>query len=142
MGNLPMDVKEREVEDLFYKFGRIVDIDLKRNMRPPAFAFVEFEDDRDAEDAVSERDGHDYYGYRLRVEVAHGGRGRDRGSDRDRGRGRSGGGGGSSRRTEYRVVITGLPSSASWQDLKDHMRKAGDVCYAQVGGTLREDDLE
>lgn len=28
--------------------------------------------------------------------------------------------------------ITGLPPSGSWQDLKDHMREAGDVCYADV----------
>lgn len=27
---------------------------------------------------------------------------------------------------------TGLPPSGSWQDLKDHMREAGDVCYADV----------
>lgn len=26
----------------------------------------------------------------------------------------------------------GLPQSGSWQDLKDHMREAGDVCYADV----------
>lgn len=26
----------------------------------------------------------------------------------------------------------GLPPSGSWQDLKDHMREAGDVCYADV----------
>ncbi|XP_008943977.1 PREDICTED: serine/arginine-rich splicing factor 1B-like, partial [Merops nubicus] len=25
-----------------------------------------------------------------------------------------------------------LPPSGSWQDLKDHMREAGDVCYADV----------
>ncbi|CAN0340468.1 unnamed protein product, partial [Hapterophycus canaliculatus] len=27
------------------------------------------------------------------------------------------------RQTEFRAVVTGLPQSASWQDLKDHMRK-------------------
>ena len=27
---------------------------------------------------------------------------------------------------------TGLPPTGSWQDLKDHMREAGDVCYADV----------
>lgn len=27
---------------------------------------------------------------------------------------------------------SGLPPSGSWQDLKDHMREAGDVCYADV----------
>ncbi len=29
VGNLPMDVREREVEDLFYKYGKIRSIDLK-----------------------------------------------------------------------------------------------------------------
>lgn len=28
--------------------------------------------------------------------------------------------------------LSGLPQSGSWQDLKDHMREAGDVCYADV----------
>lgn len=28
--------------------------------------------------------------------------------------------------------LSGLPPSGSWQDLKDHMREAGDVCYADV----------
>jgi arginine/serine-rich splicing factor 1/9 len=32
----------------------------------------------------------------------------------------------------HTVLVTGLPSSASWQDLKDHMRKAGDVCFSEV----------
>lgn len=27
---------------------------------------------------------------------------------------------------------SGLPPTGSWQDLKDHMREAGDVCYADV----------
>ena len=30
------------------------------------------------------------------------------------------------------LVHAGLPSSGSWQDLKDNMREAGDVCYADV----------
>lgn len=25
-----------------------------------------------------------------------------------------------------------MPASGSWQDLKDHMREAGDVCFADV----------
>lgn len=33
---------------------------------------------------------------------------------------------------EFRVNVFGLPQTASWQDLKDHMRKAGDVSFAQV----------
>ena len=46
---------------------------------------------------------------------------------------RGGGRGGPpSRRSQYRVKVTGLPPSGSWQDLKDHMRDAGDVCFSDV----------
>ncbi|KAJ6874502.1 serine/arginine-rich splicing factor SR34A-like [Populus alba x Populus x berolinensis] len=109
VGNLPADIRESEIEDLFYKYGRILDVELKIPPRPPCYCFVE-------------------------VELAHGGRGP---SSNDR-RGGYGGGGGSggrfgiSRHSEFRVIVRGLPSSASWQDLKDHMRKAGDVCFAEV----------
>lgn len=122
VGNLPPDIRTKDIEDLFYKFGKITFIDLK-NRRGPPFAFVEFEDPRDAEDAVHARDGYNYDGYHLRVEFPRGtGPGR-------RGRGR---GGPPSRRSEYRVLVSGLPPTGSWQDLKDHMREAGDVCYADV----------
>merc|ERR1719187_2261819 len=30
------------------------------------------------------------------------------------------------------IQVTGLPPTGSWQDLKDHMRDAGDVCFADV----------
>ncbi|KOB66597.1 Arginine/serine-rich splicing factor [Operophtera brumata] len=53
------------------------------------------------------------------------------------------------RRSEYRVTVTGLPPSGSWQDLKDHMREAGDVCFADTfkDGTgvvefLRNEDMK
>ncbi|KAL6964723.1 hypothetical protein U1Q18_035781 [Sarracenia purpurea var. burkii] len=131
VGNLPGDIHEREVEDLFYKYGRIVDIDLKIPPRPPGYAFVEFEDYRDAEDAIRGRDGYDFDGHPLRVELAHSARGSSS-VDRYSSYSGSSGHGGVSRRSDYRVLVTGLPSSASWQDLKDHMRRAGDVCFSQV----------
>lgn len=30
------------------------------------------------------------------------------------------------------MCASGLPATGSWQDLKDHMREAGDVCYADT----------
>ncbi|KAK4745436.1 hypothetical protein SAY87_011748 [Trapa incisa] len=136
VGNLPSDIREVEIEELFYKYGRILDIELKIPPRPPCYCFVEFESSRDAEDAIRGRDGYNFDGCRLRVELAHGGRGPPPSSDRRGGYSGSGGGGGGrfgvSRHSEYRVIVRGLPSSASWQDLKDHMRKAGDVCFADV----------
>uniref|UniRef100_A0A2P2LQI0 RRM domain-containing protein n=1 Tax=Rhizophora mucronata TaxID=61149 RepID=A0A2P2LQI0_RHIMU len=134
VGNLPSDIREWEVEDLFYKYGRILDIELKIPPRPPCYCFVEFENARDAEDAIRGRDGYNFDGCHLRVELAHGGRGQSL-TDRRSGYGGGGNGGGRygiSHHSEYRVIVRGLPPSASWQDLKDHMRKAGDVCFAEV----------
>ena len=36
------------------------------------------------------------------------------------------------RQLEFRVRISGLPSTASWQDLKDHMKRAGNILFAAV----------
>lgn len=44
-----------QLEDAFNRFGRIRKVWVAR--RPPGFAFVEFEDARDAEDAVKALDG-------------------------------------------------------------------------------------
>ena len=44
---------------------------------PPAFAFIAFDDPRDARDAVYYRDGYDFDGGRIRVEEANDSRRRD-----------------------------------------------------------------
>jgi len=46
---------------------KVIEIDLKLPTRPPAFAFVEFDSSRAAEDACAGRDGYDFHGDRLRV---------------------------------------------------------------------------
>lgn len=46
VGNLPPEVREKDLENLFYKYGHIADIDLKNRRGGPPFAFVEFEDSR------------------------------------------------------------------------------------------------
>ncbi|XP_044300118.1 serine/arginine-rich splicing factor 9 [Varanus komodoensis] len=100
---------------------------------------------RDAEDAVYGRNGYDYGQCRLRVEFPKPSRGRGGGF----GGGPRGRNGPPSRRSEFRVLVSGLPPSGSWQDLKDHMREAGDVCYADVQKDgmgvvefLRKEDME
>lgn len=55
VGNLPMDVKEKDLEDIFYKYGKITDMQIKTPERPPAFGFVTFDDPRDADEAVRAR---------------------------------------------------------------------------------------
>jgi len=97
------------LDDAFHKFGRIRKIWVAR--RPPGFAFVEFDDGRDAEDAVHALDGSLAFlffliklnplkfrrlcGVKVRVELAVGGRGGG-------GRGGRGGGGGGFRNNDYR----------------------------------------
>ena len=45
VGNLPSDIRTRDLEDIFFKYGKIIDVDL-HNKRGPPFAFIEFEDPR------------------------------------------------------------------------------------------------
>ncbi|KAI1724888.1 RNA recognition motif domain-containing protein [Ditylenchus destructor] len=121
IGNLPPDIRSKDLEDLFAKYGKIQFVDLKsRPSRGPPFAFVEYSDARDAEDAVRGRDGYDFDGYRLRVEYTRGAGPRGPG-----GRPLYGENGGGRSHSSYNS--RGLPASGSWQDLK-----AGDVCYADV----------
>ncbi|CAD6199241.1 unnamed protein product [Caenorhabditis auriculariae] len=87
VGGLPNDATSQEIEDVFYRFGRIRKVWVAR--RPPGFAFVEFEDGRDAEDAVKALDGARICGVRARVELSHGRRRNGGGGGGGRGRSRS-----------------------------------------------------
>merc|ERR1712130_1069426 len=85
-----------------------------------------------ADDAVYELNGKDLLGERVSVEHARGTR---RASSRDRGRY------GPPTRTDYRVLVENLSTRVSWQDLKDLMRKAGDVTYADAHKDRRNEGV-
>lgn len=55
VGDLGSGASRQELEDIFSYYGRLRNVWVARN--PPGFAFVEFEDSRDAEDAVRGLDG-------------------------------------------------------------------------------------
>jgi len=81
VGRLSPETRTRDLEDLFYKYGKITRCDVKRG----GFGFVEFEDKRDAEDAIRELDGTTLLGRHIAVEWAKGPRrGSDSSSSRDK----------------------------------------------------------
>jgi len=76
VGDLGNNASKGELEDSFSYYGRLRSVWVARN--PPGFAFIEFEDPRDAEDAVRGLDGRSVCGRRVRVELSTG-RSRSRG---------------------------------------------------------------
>ncbi|EEB14282.1 arginine/serine-rich splicing factor, putative [Pediculus humanus corporis] len=221
IGGLPYGVKDRDIERFFKGYGRIRDILIKNG-----YGFVEFDDYRDADDAVYELNGKDLLGERVSVERARGTpRGSDRWKDRDRygrfgppprrrsrdrrdrdrdrdrydrdrdrnqflarrislqnkylaqafqipdivdscssglfcclchykivlmflyffvsreDRGRGSDRYGPPTRTEYRLIVENLSSRVSWQDLKDYMRQAGEVTYADAHKNRRNEGI-
>ncbi|XP_069091200.1 serine/arginine-rich splicing factor 7 isoform X2 [Pleurodeles waltl] len=70
VGNLSTGAGKGELERAFSYYGPLRTVWIARN--PPGFAFVEFEDPRDAEDAVRGLDGNVICGSRLRVELSTG----------------------------------------------------------------------
>lgn len=77
VGELGNNASKQEIEDAFGYYGPLRSVWVARN--PPGFAFVEFEDSRDAEDAVRALDGRTICGRRARVELSTGKGGRSRG---------------------------------------------------------------
>ncbi|CAA6672495.1 unnamed protein product [Spirodela intermedia] len=73
VGNLDSRVSERELEDDFRTYGVLRSVWVAR--RPPGYAFVEFDDHRDAVDAIRALDGKNGW----RVELSHNSKGGGRG---------------------------------------------------------------
>lgn len=86
VGDLGNSARKNEIEDSFSYYGTLRNVWIARN--PPGFAFVEFEDPRDAEDAVRGLDGRTVCGRRARVELSNGKSGRGFRGPPSRSRGR------------------------------------------------------
>ncbi|CAO3625981.1 unnamed protein product [Mucor hiemalis] len=111
IGRLARNATRRDLEDLFKEYGRILDITVKAG-----FGFVEFENKVDAEDAVHDIHDTKFLGQTIIVELAMSRRREQRPEVKD----------------TNRVIVKNLPSKTTWQDLKDYMRKAGRVTFADI----------
>ncbi|CAG8449823.1 24968_t:CDS:2 [Dentiscutata erythropus] len=68
IGRLALDTHPRDLEHIFDKYGRLNRLEVKRG-----YAFVEYQDERDASDAMKETDGLRVRGNRIVVEWAKNG---------------------------------------------------------------------
>jgi len=97
--NVPDGTRQEELKNLFGKYGAISDVYVPMDYftrRPRGFAYVQFEDPRDADDALYHLDRSRFYGRELEVEFARGDRktpvqmrGKERGGSRYSRRSRS-----------------------------------------------------
>jgi len=113
MGRLPRDARRRDLEDFFKDAGfskAVKDITLKTG-----FAFVEFEDYRDADDAVYELNEKELLGSKVILDHAR--------PNRSGFGGRREGGGarryssryGAPYNTDNRIIVENLSSRCGWQ---------------------------
>ena len=101
VGNLNFNTKREDIESLFSQVGKPRDVFLptdRETGRPRGFAFIEFESDAEASQAIERFNGYELDGRALRVNAAEdrprgGGGGGPRGAGGG-GRGYGGGGGG------------------------------------------------
>ncbi|KAI7867880.1 hypothetical protein BDF14DRAFT_1800125, partial [Spinellus fusiger] len=69
IGKLPSNFKEINLEDIYYKFGKITRCEVKRGVSF-SYGFVEYVDKYDAEDALIDTEGMEIDGIRIIVEYA------------------------------------------------------------------------
>lgn len=68
VGDLGSNGSKQDIEREFERYGNLRSVWVARN--PPGFAFIEFEDPRDADEAVQDMDGKVICGSKIRVEFA------------------------------------------------------------------------
>ncbi|XP_022979301.1 serine/arginine-rich splicing factor RS31A-like isoform X1 [Cucurbita maxima] len=120
VGNFGYDTRQSELERLFAKYGRVERIDMKSG-----FAFVYFEEERDAEDSIRSLDNMPF-GYdrrRLSVEWARGERGRSRDGSKSMA---------NQRPTKTLFVINFDPIRTRVRDIERHFEPYGKVLNVRI----------
>ncbi|KAI0273468.1 hypothetical protein BC834DRAFT_921535 [Gloeopeniophorella convolvens] len=122
LGKLPPDTRSEEISKFFDGYGKIVDCRVMTG-----FGFVEFENARDAEDALQHFNGKNFMGQNIVVEFAKESRPR-----REPYEDKYGAPMRARRPPGIRIIVHGISRDTSWQDLKDFGREAGSVSFADI----------
>ncbi|KAK7258474.1 hypothetical protein RIF29_24053 [Crotalaria pallida] len=118
VGNFEFDTRQSELERLFSKYGRVERVDMKSG-----YAFVYYEDERDAEDAIRALDSFPF-GYekrKLSVEWARGERGRHPNGSRA-----------NQRPTRTLFVINFDPIATRVRDIERHFEPYGKIDHVRI----------
>ncbi|KAJ7685582.1 hypothetical protein DFH06DRAFT_1358127 [Mycena polygramma] len=150
LGRLSADARSEDVSKLFEGYGNIIDCrvmtgssnkhappDDTLNKPATGFGFVEFENAKDAEDAVTNFNGKPFMGQNIVVEFAKESRPRREPFDGDRNYGAPR----SRRPPGIRLTVSGISRDTSWQDLKDFGREAGSVSFADIDRDFRDQGI-
>lgn len=73
VGGLPFKVDERELREIFEKFGEPSSVKIimdKQSGRSKGFGFVEMDDEEAAQQAIDALDGSELYGRKIGVRVS------------------------------------------------------------------------
>jgi RNA recognition motif-containing protein len=123
VGNLSWDVAWQDLKDHMRQAGEVVHAEVITEFtgRSKGCGIVEYSSEAEAQEAISTLTDTELKGRMIFVR-----------EDRETNQGGhpSGGGGGRSQNTS--VYVWNLAPEVSWQDLKDHMRKAGNVDSATI----------
>lgn len=124
IGRLSHRTEREDIEDFFRGYGKLIEIVIKRG-----YAFVEFEEKRDAEDALERLNGKTLCGERVNIEFSRHDRGYGRDNERSYSRSynnfRYNGSRYGNRSTapppyygRYRMLVQNLTTAYTWSDLK------------------------
>jgi len=69
VGRLPKDVRRNDLEQIFGRYGRVTRCDIRVGLET-AYAFIDFDDHRDAKDALKFENGREFHGQRIVVDWA------------------------------------------------------------------------
>jgi len=135
VGNLPEDARREDVEKFFSGLPAPKEISVKNDdRRRTAFAFVDWEEEKDAQEAVDTMNNKELDGKPVSVEFYRGGRGA-RGYDRAG----LGGGNRGSRRPTNTLYVGNINEKATEDDIRDEFGRYGKVSQVRMGAKKATD---